>query len=175
MELQDPTAFAESDPSAADGCDVGRLYRELAGRLEQIVRRTVRCSDAVVEDACQFAWCRLVLHRARVYEESALGWLARTATHEAFKLSRRRARELSLEQALEDGVDPVAVAPEPFELLAQREQMDLVRELAARPRRFVWLRALGFSYEEMAAGERCTKRTVERQIARAREALRAAS
>jgi DNA-directed RNA polymerase specialized sigma24 family protein len=135
----------------------------------------VRGSEAVVEDACQFAWGKLVHHRARVSEEAALSWLAQTAIHEAFKLSRRRAREPSLEDALERGAEPVAATPEPWELLAQRELIARVRKLAIRPQRFVWLRALGLSYAEMAASERCTTRTVERQLTRAREELRRSS
>ena len=174
MEFRNPTLVPESGPPEPTGCDVGRLYRELAVRLEQTVRRTVRGSDPVIEDACQFAWSRLVFHRARVDEESAFGWLVRTAVHEAFKLRRRRAREVSLDEAFERGVDPVALTPAPWELLAQREQVTRVRDLATRPQRFVWLRALGFSYEEMAARECCTKRTVERQLERARAALRTA-
>lgn len=153
--------------------DVARLYRELSGPLEGVVRRAVRDPDAVAEDACQFAWSRLVHHRARVSEETALGWLVRTAIHEAFKLSRRRARELSLDQAIDDGIDPVATSPEPWELLAQRERIASVRCLERRPQRAVWLRALGLSYVEMAAHEQCTTRTVERQLAVARRELRA--
>lgn len=157
------------DPLMAD---VARLYRELSTPLERIVRRAVRSSDGVVDDACQFAWSRLVHHRCRVREETALGWLAQTAVHEAFKLARRNARELSLEEALEEGIDPVATAPEPWELLEQRELVATVSELAPRPRRMIWLHALGFSYAEMAAHERCTPRTVERQLTKARTVLR---
>ena len=87
----------------------------------------------------------------------------------------RRARELSLDVELEQGADPVALGPEPWELLAERERISGVRELRDRPQRFVWLHALGLSYAEMAAHERCTTRTVDRQLARARGRLRAAA
>ena len=156
-----------------DISDVNRLYLRLSGPLEQIVSGDVHAPDPVVDDACQFAWSRLLQHRERVREETVLGWLARTAVHEAFKLSRRRARELSLDQVVDDGIDPVATAPGPWELLAQRERIASLGKLALRPQRCVWLRALGLSYEEMAAHERCTTRTVERQLAKGRAALRA--
>jgi len=68
---------------------VAELYRELSGRLEQIVRFDVRAPESVIEEACQFAWGRLMDHRHRVRRESALSWLARTAVREAFKLRRR--------------------------------------------------------------------------------------
>src|SRR5256714_15535245 len=88
--------------SAAIGMgDIGELYGLLARRLERIVRLDVRAPDVVIEDACQFAWSRLVHHRARVRRDGALSWLAKTAVHEAFKLIRRADRELSLDAALE--------------------------------------------------------------------------
>jgi RNA polymerase sigma factor (sigma-70 family) len=153
--------------------EIARLYRDLSVPLEQVVRRLVGDADPLVEDACQFAWARLVRHRARVREETAFGWLAQTAIHEAFKLSRRGAKDLSLEYELELGADPVDPTPEPWELLAQRERVAAVRKLATRSQRFVWLHALGLSYPEMAAHERCTIRTVDRQLSRARRRLQA--
>ena len=76
--------------AAAGVGDVGELYGLLSGRLEQLVRLDVRAPDVVIEDACQFAWSRLLHHRHRVYRETVLTWLARTAVHEAFKLLRPR-------------------------------------------------------------------------------------
>jgi DNA-directed RNA polymerase specialized sigma24 family protein len=36
----------------------------------------------------------------------------------------------------------------------------------------MWLQGLGFSYGEMAGREGCTKRTVERQVLRAKRSIR---
>jgi len=154
--------------------DVGELYGSLAGRLEQIVRLDVRASDAVIEDACQFAWYRLLHHSHRVHRETVMAWLARTAVHEAFKLMRRGRRELSLDAALEDREEPSwATAPAtPQQLLEYRERIRELRRLPERQQRVVWLHAFGLSYSEMAAHEECTRRTVDRQLLRARAALR---
>src|SRR5204863_198167 len=65
------------------GVDV--LYRQLAPRLERIVRLDVRAPDVVIEDACQVAWSRLVHHCRRVRRETALPWLATTAVREAVR------------------------------------------------------------------------------------------
>lgn len=170
MSVPPTSARTPTDPGARD---VGGLYLELSPQLERIVRRTVCCSDAFVEDACQFAWSRLLRDREHVRDETALAWLTATAIHEAFKLSGRRARELSLDQALEDGLEPVSGTPEPCELLIQRERMGALRELPIRRQRVVWLRALGLSYREMAEYERCTMRTVERRLMTAQKTLRA--
>jgi RNA polymerase sigma factor (sigma-70 family) len=165
--------LTEETPSCGVG-DVGELYGSLAPRLEQIVRLDVRASDAVIEDACQFAWCRLLHHSHRVHRETVMAWLARTAVHEAFKLLRRDRRELSLDVALEDGRHELAWAVDPAtpdQLLECRERIRELQGLPARQQRVVWLHAFGLSYAEMAAHEGCTRRTVDRQLLRARAAL----
>jgi RNA polymerase sigma factor (sigma-70 family) len=161
-------------PTTAPVADVAELYRTLSGRLEQIVRRDVRAHDSVIEDACQFAWSRLLHHSDRVGRETALSWLAKTAVHEAFKLIRRDCRELSLDAALEYGGDWALgqTAPGPHELLAYRERLDGIRSLPERQQRLLWLHGLGLSYVEIAVYTGCTKRTVERQLLRAKHTLR---
>ncbi|HYB26874.1 MAG TPA: sigma-70 family RNA polymerase sigma factor [Solirubrobacteraceae bacterium] len=153
--------------------DVSELYSLLAKRLEQIVRLDVRAPDVVIEDACQFAWSRLVHHRDRVHRETVMSWLARTAVHEAFKLLRRDRRDLSLEAASEQDArwTPVTV-PGPEAAIETRERLEQVRRLPERQQRILWMHALGLSYAEIAAREGCTVRTVERQLLRARQRLR---
>jgi RNA polymerase sigma factor (sigma-70 family) len=155
--------------------DVGELYGLLARRLECVVRLDVHAPDVVIEDACQFAWSRLLDHRHRVQRETVLTWLARTAVHEAFKLLRRDRRELSLEAAVEQPVPPaLSAAGAPIELVERRERLAGVGRLPARQQRVLWLHALGLSYAEIARHEGCTTRTVERQLLRARHRIRQA-
>src|SRR5438046_8821152 len=85
--------------------DMGELYAELARRLEQIVRREVRAPAPLIEDACQFAWWRLVVHAHRVQRKAVLSWLAKTAVHEAHKLIRREERDLPLDARREGSGD----------------------------------------------------------------------
>jgi RNA polymerase sigma factor (sigma-70 family) len=167
-------SLVENTASGADAGDVGELYGLLAARLEQIVRVDVRAPDVVIEDACQFAWSRLLHHRHRVHRETVMSWLARTAVHEAFKLLRRERRELSLEVALEQAVPMVASRSPaaPHDLVETREQLASIRRLPERQQRVLWLHALGLSYAEIALHEGCTVRTVERQLLRARHGVR---
>lgn len=156
--------------------DLGELYAALARRLEQIVRLDVHAREPVIEEACQFAWSALAYHQQRVRRDAALSWLATTAVHEAFKLIRRDARELSLDATLETAGEtalPLGV-PVPEELVQRRERLAVVGRLPERQQRLVWLHALGLSYAEMAAHEGYSTRTVERQLLRARNTLRAA-
>ncbi len=166
-------AFIEATSPVGVG-DIGELYGTLASRLEQIVRLDVRAPEAVIEDACQVAWCRLLDHSDRVHRETAMAWLARTAVHEALKLLRRDRRELSLDAAVDEGGQPAfAIAPAtPGQLLEHRERIRELRLLPERQQRVVWLHAFGLSYVEIATHEGCTRRTVERQLLRARAALR---
>jgi RNA polymerase sigma factor (sigma-70 family) len=157
--------------------DVGELYMELARRLEQIVRREVRALAPLIEDACQFAWWRLVVHAHRVERTAALPWLAQTAVREALKLIRREERDVSLDARLEGGGEASLFgrSPGPDEVAEQGEQVELLRVLPARQRMVLVLQAAGFSYEETATSLGMSRRTVERQITRGRRELRAAS
>ena len=163
--------------------DVAAAYRSLAGRLEQIVRYDVRAPDPVIEDACQFAWTRLVMHAGRVRPECTLSWLTRTAIHEAVKLIRRADRDLSLESDVHDGAlsgdgSCSAISDTrslPHERAEHLERLALVRRLPQRQQRMVWLHALGLSYEEISDEVGCSRRTVERQLLRAKCAVRKAA
>jgi len=157
--------------------DVGELYGAFSKRLEQIVRRGVHAPEAVIEDACQVAWSRLLHHGTSVRRDTALGWLVKTAFHEALKLARRDRRELSLDLEIERSGEarlPPSEA-EPHEMLERREQLAEIGRLPYRQQRLLWLRGLGLSYEELALHEACTTRTVDRQLGRARRSLRAAN
>lgn len=159
---------------SAKGNDVGELYGVHATRLAQIVRADVRASEVVVEDACQFAWSRLVFHADHVRRESALSWLITTAVHQAVRLARREHRELSLEAILETAPEPLECLemPGPHEVVDQRRRLEGLSMLPPRQQRLVWLQAMGFSYAEIAATEGDSLRTVERQLLRAKQTLR---
>jgi RNA polymerase sigma factor (sigma-70 family) len=172
-------------PVTAGVGDVGELYGTLARRLEQLVRLDVRAPDAVIEDACQFAWSRLVIHSGRVSSEGALSWLATTAVREALKLLRKNSRELSLDASLDvsgsasasrsASASPFAAPspiPGPHEALEFRERLLALRCLPQRQRQMLWLQGAGLSYAEIATATGCTTRTVERQLLRAKRALR---
>ena len=172
VEPAEGQAGVEPVVEPADGGELGELYRSLAKSLERIVRSRVQAPEPVIEEACQFAWSRLVYHRARVHEQTAMAWLVTTAIHEAFKLLHRSRRDVSLELALEQGREPMSCVPGPSEVVEMRARLDELGALRQRQRRVMWLRAVGFNYEEIARHENCTTRTIERQLERARRALK---
>jgi RNA polymerase sigma factor (sigma-70 family) len=172
--LQAGTTQATNGVGNGSSSDIGELYRALSKRLERIVRVDVRAPDPVIEDACQFAWSRLLHHQSRVRYETALGWLVKTAVHEAFKLVRRAGRDVSLEAAVELGTDLGSAPPArgPDTICEQRERLAGLSSVSLRQQRLLWLYGLGLSYEEIARHEDCTQRTVERQLQQARASLR---
>jgi RNA polymerase sigma factor (sigma-70 family) len=174
--MHTPAAPTAAVPGAGQIDDVGALYTRLSRRLEQIVRGDVRAADPVVEDACQFAWSRLVFHAHRVHRDAALSWLATTAVREARRLLRRADQDLSLDATIEWIGDciPARRVPAPEELVIQRAALESIGELPERQQRMLWLRGLGLSYREIASHSGCTTRTVERQLLRARMKLRIA-
>jgi len=153
--------------------DLDELYRLLSPRLRQIVRSYVRAPEPVIEDACQIAWSRLIRHSDRVRREAALSWLATTAVREAFKLTRRDGRELSLDAELERaGELPFAShAPGPAEVVELRDRLAEVSRLPERQQRLIWMHAAGLTYVEIADRTGDTRRTVERQLLRAKGRL----
>jgi DNA-directed RNA polymerase specialized sigma24 family protein len=57
----------------------------------------------------------------------------------------------------------------------QRERLAELRALPRRQQQMLWMHAFGLSYREIAVETKCTERTVERQLLRAKRAVRAAT
>lgn len=153
--------------------DEAALYEALSPRLERIVQRDVHAPRPVIEDACQHAWAKFIQHTDTIDHTTALSWLATTAVRQAYKLTRREHRELSLEHHAEqhhEAGDPTRRADpaRTAELHAELARLDALPE---RQRRLVWLQAVGLTYAEIAARSGDSQRTVERQLLRARQTL----
>jgi RNA polymerase sigma factor (sigma-70 family) len=164
-----------SPPTTPTPIDVAQLYPRLSRRLEQIVSFEIDAPDPVIEDACQLAWSRLIRHADRVDPASVLSWLVCTAKRDAVKLLRREQRDASLEAVLES-IGEAALkrcTPSLEELVGQRQRIGAVSALPSRQRRALWLHAAGQSYGEIAVLTGDTRRTVERQLLRARRNARA--
>src|ERR1700743_1897754 len=154
--------------------EVAELYASAAGLVRGQVCSEVTAPEAVIDDACQFAWIRLLHHRHRVGRDRAVSWLITRALHEVFKLVRRAGHDLSLEQLLEETGDLRInrTVPAPEEAVGARLRLRALQQPPGRPERLIWLKGLGFDYSEMAAETGTTVRTVERQLMKARRNLR---
>jgi RNA polymerase sigma factor (sigma-70 family) len=170
-----PATPGTSGGTVGDSGDFNELYASLSARLERIVRMDVRAPRSVIEDACQVAWGQLVRYRDSVQRDSALSWLATTAIHEAFALLRRQNRFYSLDEAVERQGDAAVLdtSPAADEICELTERLEGIRALSHRQQQMLWLHGLGYTYREIAATTGCTKRTVERQLLRAKRKMRA--
>jgi RNA polymerase sigma factor (sigma-70 family) len=171
--MTSPVAFETGEGCVGSLEEVAELFAEQASRVRRLVRAGVRAPEPLVEDACQLAWVRLFQHRARVRRDTATAWLVRTAIREAMKQMHRVARELSLDALSEEPGDrPAPSTPALLDdLMEQRERLEAIRILPERQQRLVWLQGLGLTYTEMAGQTGTTRRTVERQLLRARRTL----
>ncbi|MGA2013602.1 MAG: sigma-70 family RNA polymerase sigma factor [Solirubrobacteraceae bacterium] len=167
-------AVVGADGVLGDAEAVGELYADRAERVRRLVRAGVHAPEPVIEDACQFAWIRLLHNRPRVRNDTAQAWLVATAVHEAYKLLRRQHRDVSLDGLLELGggeIAPPGATTALEDLVAQRARLEAIRALPERQQRLVWLQTLGLSYAEIAAQTGDSMRTVERQLLRAKRLL----
>jgi RNA polymerase sigma factor (sigma-70 family) len=163
---------AGREPRSLAPEEVDALYVRDAVRVRRLVRLNVTAPDAVIEDACQTAWMRLVSDPTRVHAAAATGWLVRVAIREAMRGARRSARDRSLEELVEAGGPSAEPAvPAADEVADHRRRLGALDGLPERQRRLVWLRGLGFSYREMAGETGDSMRTVERQLDKARVRL----
>ena len=154
--------------------DVAALYDREGVRVRRLVRLNVSAPEAVVEDACQVAWLRLLCDPARVRRTAATRWLVTVAVREALRGARRTARDLSLDALLAEA-GPASHVPAATstvdDIAEQHERLAAIEDLPERQRRLVWKRGLGFTYQEMAHETGDSVRTIERQLDKARRNL----
>ncbi len=157
--------------NATHGATVASLYPELQPQLERILNVNLQPPAWVIDDASQTAWGLLIEHRHTVEPGRELGWLATTATRAALRLMRGWRVDAGVE--LSDGAlaEIHLLHPGPERQVELRERLAEVRRLPTRQRDLVMLRGFGYGYEEIAAATGSSRRTVARQLARARQNL----
>ncbi len=156
--------------------DESDLFRLHHADLLTAVRRAVRASDALIEDACAFAWEQLIACQPD-RQERLFAWLRTVAVREAWRLSSVERRPAHWDQRRTEG----ASGPERIEdrgpsldrQLDARCALERVGDLPPRQRRLFALQVAGLSYREVAAVTGDSVRTVDRQLRRAHAAVRA--
>jgi RNA polymerase sigma factor (sigma-70 family) len=161
-----PTSRSVRQP--VPGGDEADLFRTHHRRLLQLVARDVSARPQVIEDACAFAWLELVARQPA--RTNILGWLRVVARREAIRLARYDRRLAALTPRDHDR----RAAHAHRSRLEAREALGLVAALPPRKRAVLAPQVSGHSYREMAAGLQISERTVERQVLRARAAVRRA-
>jgi RNA polymerase sigma factor (sigma-70 family) len=172
-----PAEASDNSPQLTARGDEAHMFATYAPRLRAQVRRIVGTSPENVDDACSFAFLQLL--RYQPDRDSAYPWLVKVAVREAVKLDRRSRRTLSLgdrdgdHDASSEAADRTDTLALRLEVISAREAI-AAAQLSNRQARIVALQAGGLDYEQIAAREDITLRTVERQMLRARRKLREA-
>jgi DNA-directed RNA polymerase specialized sigma24 family protein len=161
---------------------ITRFYLFNANRLRRaIAHKTCGLNDAIIDDACAFAWEKL-LGRPDVHldRHEAYWWLYKVALRQACALGRAQRRELpagGLNGADEDSLEPIGLDGDVCDLVADRVDRATVHEVLGRlhwrERRELLLYAHGFSYQEIAQVTGASYTAVNRWIVRGKNALRA--
>jgi RNA polymerase sigma factor (sigma-70 family) len=159
--------------TASPPLDLAAKYDQDASRLQGMVSQNISAPPELIEEACQIAWSRLHGRAGEVPPQSAFGWLLTTALRETLLQLRLRDRDVRLDDpgALAQVISLPAREPGPDGLTELHERLAEVRELPVRQQRMVWLHGFGYDYQEIAVHTGSTRRTVERQLARARRRL----
>lgn len=151
--------------------DETELFRRYHRKLERSVARVVNTTGPIIEDACSFAWLQLI-RTGPARGDTLFAWLRAVACREAIRLDQRfRGSVLMGDDTLDHVVD---AGLEPDLAIEARDALSAVHDLPPRQRQLVALQAAGFSYEEAAVITGDSIRTVQRQLMRAKRALRAA-
>jgi RNA polymerase sigma factor (sigma-70 family) len=149
------------------------LYAELQPQLRRILSSNLQPPEWVIDDACQSAWRSLLERHEVVRPGGELGWLSTTATRTALRLMRRERLLEPNEQLREPPLlqERRATLPDPSRAAELRERLAEVRRLPVREQRVLWMHGFGYEYQEIAAATGDTRRTVARQLTRARQRL----
>ena len=152
--------------------DTAALFSRYDRKLRDRVSAVVNTSQANIEDACMFAWVQLLRHEIDEID-AAYSWLTTVAIREAVKLDRAdRRRSLPVD---DNGavIEPI----DPRDELAVRDMLDhpaaVIQQagLTSRQLEMIALQAWGLNYEAIAARTGNSRRTVDRELVRARAKL----
>ncbi len=164
---------------------VGEFFAAHEGKLRRVVGRKINAPHALIEDACANAWAILLRRPDITLDEAGLKWLITVAINEALRLLHRTRGETPVGTFQRDPRDHTtddAYAPadtdmpgadeRALERIEHAERVDAFRELKPREREALYLKALGYSYREIARLTDSTYTAVNRRISEGRTVLR---
>lgn len=147
--------------------DEADLFRRHEVALRAAVRHRVNASEAIIEDACSFAWLQLM--RSQPRRETVFPWLRRVAIREAWRLAALAMRELP---PVDPDTDLRHTYDSPPATAEAHLLISAVRTLPPRQQRVLLLLVSGHSYKEIAADQNLSWTSVNKALARARSHLR---
>jgi RNA polymerase sigma factor (sigma-70 family) len=169
-------------PTSARSEQIAAFYARHADRIRRTVAAVVHASVETIDDACQTAWAILLRRDDVSLDDRGVNWLITVAIRQAWQLaSSSRETPVGTFQGVPGDNDDV---PEPADRLAtDTDEQALSRIQAAecaidlqslkpRERRELYLKALGYSYREIAQMTGSTYTAVNRRLVEGRARLR---
>ena len=155
--------------------ELAAYYAAEAPSLRRAVAAAVTATPTIVDDACSHAWTQLMRNHERIeLGKGAYWWLYRVATREAWRLVGVERRLHPVGSAGDVAAFMSDDGDSTFAAVDHHDAMRSLDALPERQRRLLMLLAAGFSYAEISRITGDSLRTVERQLARGRCALREA-
>jgi len=165
---------------------VGTFFVTHAGRLQRAVRRHLNhVGDALIEDACQMAWTRLLQRPDITLDARGFGWLTTVAVHEAWRLGpvtqEQPAGALTSpadcnrkpgERPEPADTDHRGTAERALDHIEHDDRLQAMRALKPSEREALYLNGLGYTYREITRLSGATYTAVNRRIREGRAALR---
>jgi DNA-directed RNA polymerase specialized sigma24 family protein len=163
--------------------------RELAEFYAQHHRRVARAvqgqarglGDAVVADACAFAWLKLIPRGDVRLDARGVNWVITVAIRQAWTLGRLRRRETPAgafrsERDPGELLEPEGLVSDPLDrVIAAEEHSARIERFGRshpRERRDLLLKAAGYRYAEIATLTGSTYTAVNRRLTEGRRRLR---
>jgi RNA polymerase sigma factor (sigma-70 family) len=171
-EIAPPERSSCADRERAEGL-VLELIGSQADSLLRVARRYSLCPDDA-HDAYQRGLEILIRHATRLDHERAAGWLHTVVKHEAIAINRSRRRMLGSDELDVDSLEARTTdSPEERVLATDRvaRSAEALHGLKPQEVRALWLRALGFSYEQICEITGWTYTKVNRSLAEGRKSF----
>lgn len=162
---------------------VGAFFAVNADRLERAVRPNVMgVGNEIIEDACQIAWTKLLRRPDITLDARGFGWLATVAVHEAWRL--RSTADEQLAGAFNGMPHDHGEMPEPadtehrgtedkaLDRIEHIERLQVMQLLKRNEREALYLKGVGYTYQEIMRLTGASYTAVNRRIAEGRAALR---
>jgi RNA polymerase sigma factor (sigma-70 family) len=146
--------------------DEAELYRAHEVALRAAVRHRIYGSDALIEDACAFAWLQLMRHQPD-RGPTLFAWLRTVAVREAYRLYRKEVHH---------DLGNLGPDQEPAETLdihlSTRSALRALATMSNHRQRIFLMHLSGLTYTEIAARLDITFTNVNRHVTRSRSHLR---
>ena len=165
-------------PTTARAQEIAAFYARHADRLQRIVAAHVNAPAQTIEDACQNAWATLLRREDVTLDERGAAWLATVAIREGWRLTRRgevptAAMRPGMPDSLGLAADEPAADEQALARIEHAERVADLRTLKESERRALYLKALGYSYNEICDLTAASYTAVNRRLSGGRARLRA--